>query len=432
MDRTNKSITSITVLLLFAGLPFTASAAPYVQCPADALPFGDGNGRIDASEVAAFDADAANPLSPNFGRNVKCMHISAGDGFVKMADDAAKLQYVFSFSDLTTTSTAATSILDGTLAANVPAPSIILEQDQEFYLTLTNVGMANRPDLSDPHTVHFHGFPQASAIFDGVPDATISVNMGASLTYYYNVVEPGTYMYHCHVEATEHMQMGMLGNLYVHAGQDKVAVGTPLGSYFHTAGDRYAYNDGDGSTVYQVEAAIQLASFDPVFHDASMNTQPLPFAGMKDTYAMLNGRGYPDTVNPGALVPPPETGGKVTQKVSAFVEANVGQKILLRLSNLNVTNYYTLTALGLDMRVVGKGARQLKGSDGIDLSYYTKSVTLGGGEAWDVIIDTTGVAPGTYFLYTTNMNFLSNNTEDYGGMMTEIFISPPSAPSPVI
>ena len=28
----------------------------------------------------------------------------------------------------------------------------------------------------------------------------------------------------------------------------------------------------------------------------------------------------------------------------------------------------------------------------------------------------------TYFLYSTNLNFLSNDTEDFGGMMTEIRI----------
>ena len=37
--------------------------------------------------------------------------------------------------------------------------------------------------------------------------------------------------------------------------------------------------------------------------------------------------------------------------------------------------------------------------------------------------DTTGILPGTYFLYTTNLNNLSNNTEDFGGMMTEIVIN---------
>jgi hypothetical protein len=54
--------------------------------------------------------------------------------------------------------------------------------------------------------------------------------------------------------------------------------------------------------------------------------------------------------------------------------------------------------------------------------YETGSVTLGGGESVDVIINTDGVTPGTYFLYTTNLNYLSNNDEDFGGMMTEIHI----------
>jgi FtsP/CotA-like multicopper oxidase with cupredoxin domain len=113
------------------------------------------------------------------------------------------------------------------------------------------------------------------------------------------------------------------------------------------------------------------------------------------------------------------------------VSATAGQKILLRLSNLSVTNFYTVTALGLPMKVVGAGAAILRGPDpdgagplkGRDLYYDTSSVTLGGGEAADVIVDTTGVSPGTYFLYTTNLNYLSNNTEDYGGMMTEIVIN---------
>ena len=45
-------------------------------------------------------------------------------------------------------------------------------------------------------------------------------------------------------------------------------------------------------------------------------------------------------------------------------------------------------------------------------------------EAVDVLVDTTGVAPGTYVLYTTNLNFLSNGAEDRGGIMTHIVISP--------
>ena len=111
-------------------------------------------------------------------------------------------------------------MMEGMLAANFPAPTIEVKEGQKLYLTLTNVGMMARPDLFDPHTVHYHGFPNAAAVFDGLPDASIAINMGSSLTYYYYNVEPGTYMYHCHVEATEHMQMGMLGQLYV-AGAER-------------------------------------------------------------------------------------------------------------------------------------------------------------------------------------------------------------------
>jgi hypothetical protein len=176
--------------------------------------------------------------------------------------------------------------------------------------------------------------------------------------------------------------------------------------------------------------ALQQGSMDHNFHDASEGVQPLPFANMRDTYAMINGRGYPDTVNPAPL---PAPGPKVeylaplpassSQVVSSLVTATQGQRILLRLSNLNVTNYYTVTAQGLPMKVVGAGARQLKGPDGTLLYYDTSSVTLGGGESVEVMIDTRQVAVGTYFLYTTNLNFLSNFEQDNGGMMTEIVIN---------
>jgi FtsP/CotA-like multicopper oxidase with cupredoxin domain len=392
----------VTAVMLATGVDVpTADAAVFVQCP------GDTNG--DAVPDGAYDPNA-----------LQCMHLTAGDGFVTMAD--GKLQYMFGFSDVTGL-TEDQIMTTGTLAANFPAPTIVLKQGQEFYLSLTNVGMAIRPDLFDPHTVHFHGFPNASSVFDGVPDASISINGGSTLTYYYNLVEPGTYMYHCHVEATEHMQMGMLGNLYVKPAQNDLPGGTDLSGFTHQAGYQYVYNDGDGSTRYDVEVPIQIGSFDPVFHDASMNVQPLPFAEMKDRYPMLNGRGYPDTVDPAPLLPPEESGSPAPQPISSLVNANVGDKVLLRISNLNVTNFYTLATNGLKMRVVGTGARLLRGPDGKDTAYDTNSVTLGGGESVDVIIDTAGVAPGTYFLYTTNLNFLSNDGEDFGGMMTEIRIN---------
>src|SRR5580704_8250170 len=73
----------------------------------------------------------------------------------------------------------------GVMNGNIPAPLIAIEEDDEFFLTLTNVGMIMRPDLFEQHTVHFHGYPNASSFYDGVPDASVAINIGGSFTYYY-------------------------------------------------------------------------------------------------------------------------------------------------------------------------------------------------------------------------------------------------------
>jgi FtsP/CotA-like multicopper oxidase with cupredoxin domain len=382
----------------------------FTQCP------GDTNGD------SVPDAAGSDP-------NVVCKHLTAGDGFISMAD--GRPLYMFGFADITGQD-AALAMDIGALAANFPAPTIRLREGNEFYLNLTNVGMVMRPDLADPHSVHFHGFPQAAPVFDGVPESSIVVNMGSTFTYYYKIVEPGTYMYHCHVEATEHMQMGMLGNLYVEPRQNVTGCtggGSCLQSRLGGAATGplgYVYNDNDGSTAYDVEYPIQIGSFDPSFHDASESVQPLPFAAMADRYALLNGRGYPDTVNTDPISTPTDrncNGGlycQPSQPIHSLIEATAGQRVLLRLSNLNVTRFYTLAST-IPMTVVGHNARLHRGPTGTNLYYTTNSVTLGGGESVDVILNTTGLS-GRYLLYTTNLNFLSNDAEDFGGMMTEIRI----------
>ncbi|MGE0081818.1 MAG: multicopper oxidase domain-containing protein [Thiohalomonadaceae bacterium] len=405
---------SMLAAALLVGAAAPAGAAVYIQCPGDV----EVTEVIDDVPTVVRERNAVHDPDETAPPGTKCVHLFGGDGFVKMADGYPL--YIFGFGDVTGVPESRV-LRRGELKARFPAPPLAFDQGDQVYLTLTNVGMALRPDLFDPHTVHFHGDPNSSTIFDGLPESGIAVNMGASITYYYNMDEPGTYMYHCHVEATEHMQMGMLGSFYVRAAQNNTPPGTLIGNHVHRANHKYVYNDGDGSTMYQVEKSIQIGSFDSAFHDASVAVQPLPFAAMRDNYPMLNGRGYPDTVVP-TVVHNPD--GFAAQRENSLVTAKEGQRILLRLSNLNVTRYYTLATPGLTMKVVGTGAKQLRSPTGEDLYYETTSVTLGGGESVDVIIDTRGVAPGTYFLHTTNLNYLSNNRQDFGGMLTEIRITP--------
>jgi Multicopper oxidase len=355
----------------------------------------------------------------------------------------------------------------GVMNGNIPAPLMAIDEDDEFFLTLTNVGMIMRPDLFEQHTVHFHGYPNASAFYDGVPDASVAINIGASFTYYYLAPDAGTYFWHCHITPPEHLQMGMVGQLYVRPRQNRVPIGTTLYTArqaqdkdLRTAcvssndilcsnplpasntvtqqvdpfagqdaripagtAQKYAYNDGDGSTAYDVEYPLQIHGFDPNFHFVGMTFNPEGFADMKDKYFLLNGRSYPDTVTPGPLQTQSSDGvNHFSQPLSAIINIIQGEKALLRISDLDVSEYQTLASLGIPMKVIGYNAKLLRDQAGNNMYYTTNSITLGGGESLDVILDSTGVPKGTYYLYTPNLDHLSNDAENFGGLMTEVHV----------
>ena len=359
----------------------------------------------------------------------------------------------------------------GVMNGNMPAPLMAIDEDDEFFLTLTNVGQIMRPDLFEQHTVHFHGYPNASAFYDGVPDASVAINIGGSFTYYYLAPDAGTYFWHCHITPPEHLQMGMVGQLYVRPRQDRVTSGTLYDALLAQESDRrkacypaddpghvnpdilcssplpanlgilpghgsattghpgamYAYNDGDGSTAYDVEYPIQIHGFDPNFHFVGMTFNPEGFTDMKDKYFLLNGRSYPDTVSEGAMTTQSvDAGMHASQPLPTIINIPAGGRALLRIADLDVTEYQTLASIGIPMHVIGLNARLLRDLAGNDLTYYSNSITLAGGESIDVILDasdTTQYAAGqTFALYTPNLDHLSNDAENFGGLMTEIHI----------
>jgi FtsP/CotA-like multicopper oxidase with cupredoxin domain len=347
----------------------------------------------------------------------------------------------------------------GVMNGNIPAPLMAFDEDDEFFLTLTNVGMIMRPDLFEQHTVHFHGYPNASSLYDGVPDASVAINIGGSFTYYYLAPDAGTYFWHCHITPPEHLQMGMVGQLYVRPRQNRVPVGSGLyqslqlqqndlrtacnsaadilcsnplpatpNSVARAATGKYAYNDGDGSTYYDVEYPIQIHGFDPNFHFVGMTFNPEAFVDMKDKYFLLNGRSYPDTVTPGPMQTQSADASKhFSQPLPSIINIPAGKKALLRISDLDVTEYQTLASLGIPMQVIGYNAKLLRDQAGNNLFYTTNSITLGGGESLDVILDasnTTQYPSGSvFYLYTPNLDHLSNDAENFGGLMTEVRIN---------
>jgi hypothetical protein len=403
----------------------------------------------------------------------------------------------------------------GVMNGNIPGPLTQFDEDDELFLTLTNVGMIMRPDLFEQHTIHFHGYPNASSFYDGVPDASVAINIGASFTYYYMAPDAGTYFWHCHITPPEHLQMGMVSQLHVRPRQDRVPSGGNLYTYlaYQNGGvspappagssltrcpqctttvplptglaedlrtvcqpgadilcsatmpavntgavegtdklgnpQRYTYNDGDASTAYDVEYPLQMHGFDPNFHFVGMTFNPELFVDMKDKYFLLNGRSYPDTVGPNPsnsalpFAPPgPQASmssdGQLhySQPMPAVINIPVGGRALLRLVNLSVSEYHTLQSLGPRMKEVGFMAKLLRDQAGVNTEFYTNSITLGGGESLDVILDASDAGCGgiagcaaqlfpagsVFYLYTPQLDHLSNDAENFGGLMTEVHI----------
>jgi FtsP/CotA-like multicopper oxidase with cupredoxin domain len=383
------------------------------------LPEGGSAAGPPRAVLAAPLAAVPNPTAE--------VHLAATDGWVSMPDSAPAIapfwpdpmapsgtnMYVFGFRDVTGLTPANVTAQRG--KAQISAPLLGFDQETDIKITLTNLGLSVRPDLVDGHTVHWHGFRNAIPLFDGVPELSISVPIGRDFTYFYRPHDPGTYMYHCHFEDVEHVQMGMTGVVYVRPVQNKGTASVPAG--------KYAYNDGDGSTRYDREFAFITTELWAEAHYRDAHIQTTDWTDYKPTFFALNGRAYPDTLAP-AGDPMSTAGGRLRyQPNSSLVTANAGEKVLLRLANLGYQNH-ALTVDGIDLLVVAKDASLLRGRDGTAQYQVTNTVEIGPGESRDVIF--TAPDPGTYLLYARDYPSLTNaGGAGLGGQMTEIRVSAP-------
>lgn len=342
--------------------------------------------------------------------------------------------YMFGFRDVTNLTT--DQVFAQKMKCQATAPLFWVDEGQEYRLQLTNVGLAMRPDLIDEHTVHWHGFRNAWPIFDGEPHSSVRVPIGRTLTYYYKPLHPGTYMYHCHVEETEHVHMGMTGSVFVRPAQD-----TNPYTYNNKTFTKFAYNDGDGSTGFDREFVINLTDFWAEAHWADSHVQLPDWTNFNAEVYMMNGRVYPDTLAPnggvdgnpynpndanGNLVAPVGRPELQYQPLTSLIEVNAGDSVLLRFINLTFSKQ-SMTIPGLKMRVVGTDATHLRGTTGADHTYETHTIHIGSGGTFDAIftapenVDSTQ----TYLLYNRNLNQLNNGgVAGYGGQMTEIRVHP--------
>ena len=297
------------------------------------------------------------------------------------------------------------------------------KQNDDIKITLTNLGLVQRPDLTDSHTIHWHGFDIPSPLNDGVPEVSVAVPIGKQLTYFYRPHREGTYMYHCHFEDVEHVQMGMTGHRLraPAAGRHDASAGSPssptttaTGRPATTATSRScSTRSGRTSTTATATSRRSIATdYDP-------------------EWFTLNGRCYPQTIaarTTTALHDAP--GSRRTTRTTATrrqepaeLLADPGEPRRARAAAAGQPRLPAARDAAARASRCTSSARTPRCSrDGtVDTSYWTNTLYIGPGEARDVLFDAPAYdasrpsgsdAAGTYNVYyfkNRDWRRLSNN-----------------------
>lgn len=329
--------------------------------------------------------------------------LGATDGYIKMPDGST--HYCFGWVDIT--GVPENEIFSYRGKAQLLGPLLDVRASDELFLTLTNLGLPVRPDLDDSHTIHWHGFPNQISFYDGVPEASLSVPVGRDFVYYYKPLDPGTYMYHCHFEPVEHIQMGMIGPLIVR----------PPDYDPNVPALKTAYGNGT-QTEFDREFFIFLTELDATAHHQIESVQEYDWSDYKPDYWLINGRSYPDSVKNSGTLP--------EQPYSALIKANSGDRVLLRFMNLGFQQH-SIEILGIPLRIIGLDAQRPLGINGEDLARNITVAYFGAGQTMDMIF--TAPAPGTYPLYNRDCFKNVNAGVAPGGMISEVLVFPGTLPT---
>lgn len=247
------------------------------------------------------------PLAANaeiVGESGQSFNLTASEGYVLIADGGSVYSWGYS--------------TDGSM--QLPGPTLIVTEDTEVTITLTN----QLPAAAGNTSIVFPG--QTVTASGGVAGAlTDEAVPGGSVTYSFTPSEPGTYQYHSGSQSDLQVEMGLYGALIVRPAAAASTVCAP-GPY-ETA-PAWAYEHA--GTCFDREYLFLLSEIDIDVHEEAERQKggigPIDIGTgeFSSEYWLLNGRAAPDTM---AAV------GDATlpaQPYNSFPRMHPGERVLLR------------------------------------------------------------------------------------------------------
>ncbi len=201
--------------------------------------------------------------------------------------------------------------VDANPLLRAPSPVIRVEQGDTIWIQLENTHYF-------PHTIHLHGvdhpwIDSAGEGNDGVPQTSDKfVLPGQSKTYEIRPRQPGTFVYHCHVQTHVHLAMGLVGMLVVEENRPNNWVQTfnvGAGEVRHPSKAVLEEYDSEYDLHYhamdkELHSIIQKYN-DPRLIAKKMNRE-YDLTDSTEDYHTLNGRSFPYTLRESIIVAEPD------------------------------------------------------------------------------------------------------------------------------
>ncbi len=246
----------------------------------------------------------------------------------------------------------------------LPSPTLVFNEGDSVELKLRNFSQPA------PHTIHLHGL-DVDQQNDGVPHLSFYVDHDSTKSYYFVAPHAGTYLYHCHVFSTLHVQAGMYGLIIVKppSGSDS----TWSGGYAYD--NEYAWLTSEIDTVWHHDTIIN-----ETYDSTMMQHQILDY---NPQYFLVNGKSEQQLNDPDVMI-----------------NAAANEVVYLRLANIGYMGNRVILPSGLNAKIIASDGRPLP------TEIVSDTIELMPGERYGVLLN-----PTSEFTSTAQIEYFDLNTQ---------------------
>lgn len=260
-------------------------------------------------------------------------------------------------------------------AIDIPGPTLIVNEGDSIEIDFWNMSQGA------PHTIHLHGL-DVNQENDGVPALSWDVGHNQHGFYKFKAPHPGTYLYHCHVVSTIHVQAGMYGVIIV-----RPANGSSNLTWL-------------GGETFDVDFLFTCSEVDTNWHTDGVLDHPY------DTINPMMAVMVPSSYAPQYYLVNGLSDTQLSNPANYFV-AGENNKVLARLVNVGYYGVRYIFPSALNARTVSSDGRPLP------MEYLSDTVEVMPGERYGTLLQL-----GSDSLYPVTIEYFNLNTQTVTSIQT--------------